>query len=73
MLERVINESDVGMTISNPTQVIPVRYGRRAAFRRLGRGFLVVTYEEREEDFIVVTAVKVNKERVRRYGFTRVR
>jgi mRNA-degrading endonuclease RelE of RelBE toxin-antitoxin system len=72
-MERSIAKSDVDETISNPTQAITVRYGRKAAFRRLRRGYLVVIYEEREEDFIVVTAVKVNKERVRRYGFTRIR
>ena len=55
------------------TTVVQTRYGRRVACKRLvGRKYVVVVFEEDREDFIVVTALKVNKDRLRKYGFTRV-
>ena len=64
---------DVESTIRSPLESMPVRYGRHAVRGLLPGGrFLVVIYEQVEEDFIVVTAVKTNKEGATRYGFTRV-
>jgi plasmid stabilization system protein ParE len=70
LAERSILAKDVESTIRDPLELAPVRYGRQAACRLLPHGrFLVVFYEQEEEDFIVVTAVKTDKEGARRYGF----
>lgn len=72
MLERSISVREVEEALSSPLEVIQTRYGRRAACKRLSSGKFVVVVFEVEGDFIVVTAVKVNKNRARRYGFSRV-
>ena len=73
MLERSITEEEVKGALEHPLEVIQIRYGRKAACGRLPRGkYVVVIFEEAEQDFIVVTAVEVDRNRVRRYGFTRV-
>ena len=73
MAERSIPREEIEKAIRNPLELIPARYGRHAACNLLPGGrFLVVIYEGEEEDFIVVTAVKTNKEGVRRVGFTRI-
>ena len=73
MVERSISTKDIETAIGSPLEVIPVRYGRHAVYNLLpGERFLVVIYEQEEEDFIVVTAVKTNKEGARRVGFTRI-
>ena len=73
LAERSIAQRDVEGTVRSPIEVVPVKYGRRAAFSRLSRGkHLVVVYEQEAQDFIVVTAVKVNKRGVGKYGFTGV-
>lgn len=72
MLERSITPKEVEEALNNPLEVIQTRYGRRAACKRLPGGKFVVVVFEAEEDFIVVTAVKADKERTRRYGFSRV-
>ncbi len=73
MAERSISEGDVEAALTSPLELISTRYGRNAACGRLaGRKFIIVICEPDREDFIVVTAVKVTKERAKRYGFTRV-
>lgn len=73
LVERSILAKDVESTIRKPLELVPVRYGRYAVAGSLPTGkFLVVVYGQEEEDFIVITAVKANKEGARRYGFTRV-
>ena len=73
MTERSITEAEVEETLASPLEVVPTRYGRSAACIEQGSGkYLVVIFEGPPEDFIVVTAIKVDKGRARRYGFTRV-
>ena len=73
MTQRSITRDEVEKTLGNPFEVVPVRYRRSAACSRLSnRRYLVVIYERIEEDFIVVTALKVNRQGAIKYGFTRV-
>ena len=73
MLERSITEEEVKGTLEHPLELIQIRYGRKAACGRLSGGkYVIVIFEEAEQDFIVVTAVEMDRNRVRRYGFTRV-
>ena len=71
--ERRIKPEDVQRAISEPFELIGARYGRFAACLELQRSsYLTVIYEREDEDFLVVTAVKVNREGAKRFGFTRV-
>jgi hypothetical protein len=73
MRERNISKTEVEQTLAHPLEIVETRYGRKAACRRVDSGYcLVVIFEGMAEELIVVTALKVNTERVRRYGFTRV-
>jgi Domain of unknown function (DUF4258) len=73
MKERSITEAEVEETLARPLEVVPTRYARSAActMREHGR-CLVVIFERSQEDFLVVTALKVDRDRARRFGFTRV-
>jgi uncharacterized DUF497 family protein len=74
MRERSILDSDVEGVLDNPVEVIETKYARRAAFGRLQTNdrFVVVVFEVSGEDFLVVSALKVDGVRARRYGFSRV-
>jgi len=70
--EREIDLSQVELVIRSPIEVIEVKFGRKAAFRQFGEKYLVAIYEEQNDEIVVVTTLKVGKERLRRYGFSRV-
>jgi predicted site-specific integrase-resolvase len=70
--ERGIDLSQVGLVIREPLEVIDVKFGRKAAFKQFGEKYLVAIYEEQNDEIVVVTTLKVDKERLRRYGFSRV-
>jgi len=74
MRERSIQNRDVEGVLHNPVEDIETKFARRAALGRTSTGgkFIVVVYEVSGEGFIVVTAIKVDGVRARRYGFTRV-
>lgn len=73
LAERSISASDVVNAVRNPLELVPARYGRHAVYGLLpDEKLLVVIYEREGEDFIVVTAVKTNREGAKRYGFTRI-
>jgi hypothetical protein len=47
------------------------RYGRKVGCKELDHGkYVVVVFERRNENLIVVTSLKVDKGRLERYGFT---
>jgi len=75
MQERSITEREAEGILDDPIEVIETRYARHAALGRPSKGdkFIVVVFEGSGEDFIVVTALKIDGERAKRYGFTRVR
>ncbi|MBE8540068.1 DUF4258 domain-containing protein [Geoglobus acetivorans] len=67
--ERGIDPEQVELVIREPAEVIHVKFGRKAAFRKFGEKYVVVIYEERNNEIVVVTTLKVDKERLIRYGF----
>lgn len=73
MKERSITETEVEETLARPLETVPTRYGRSAAcaLQESGR-CLVVISERSQEGFLVITALKVDEDRARRFGFTRV-
>lgn len=70
-----MTRAEVENILLHPLAVKETRYGRKAAYGapRLDSKHTVVIFEENDEEFIVVTAMKVDKERLERYGFTGVR
>jgi hypothetical protein len=65
-----VNES---LNLAQLLEIVETRYGSKAACRRVDSDHcLVVIFEGVAEESIVVTALRVNAERVRKYGFTRV-
>lgn len=72
MSERGISEDEVIATLINPLEVVRGRYGRELFTRHFGPcDYVVVVVERADEDLIVVTVLKVDRERALRYGFTR--
>ena len=73
MRERSITEAEVEETLARPLEIVPTKYGRSAVCNPQEDGrLLVVIFERSQEDFLVVTALKVDEDRARRFGFTRV-
>lgn len=70
--ERGISIEQIELTVKEAKEVIDVKFGRKAAFKRFGEEYLVVIYEKRNNEIVVVTTLKVDKKRLMRYGFSRV-
>ncbi|AGK60904.1 hypothetical protein Asulf_00897 [Archaeoglobus sulfaticallidus PM70-1] len=70
--DRGIRREDIELTIREAEEIIEVKFGRKAAFRQFGDKFLVVIFEEQKDEIVVVTELKVDKERLKRYGFSRI-
>ncbi len=72
--ERGLTFEQVKSTVEGAREIINVRYGRKAAFKQFGDRYVVVVYEELKEkdEIVVVTTLKVDKERLKRYGFSRI-
>lgn len=69
MQDRGVTEAQVREVLQNPFEVIPVRYGRLAAYRKNeGRG-LVVVYGKKNGKIEVVTVLWVDERRLKRLGF----
>ena len=72
MLERSISEAEFKAAIEDPLETVETRYGRTAVCAGSAGKYLVVILEKASGELIVVTALKVDKARARRYGFSRV-
>ena len=70
--ERSIELKQIKEVLKNPTETIDVKFGRKASYRRYDDKFIVVIFEERDDEIVVVTVLKVDEERLKRYGFSRV-
>jgi hypothetical protein len=71
--ERGISEDWAAETINRAEGTINVKFGRKASYKRFGDDYVVVIYEESVDKITVVTIMKVNKERLERYGFGGIR
>ncbi|KPV62146.1 MAG: hypothetical protein AOA65_2038 [Candidatus Bathyarchaeota archaeon BA1] len=72
MRDRVIIEMQVREVLQSPVEVIPVKYGRFAAYRKLEERELLVVFEKKNEEIEVITVLWVDERRLRRLGFTGV-
>ena len=70
--ERGINISDVKRVLEEPEETITVKFGRKAAYKQFGGKYIVVIFEEQKDEIVVVTILRVDKERLKRCGFSRV-
>ena len=70
--ERGISEEWAAEAIYNAEETINVKFGRKASYKKFGDDYVVVIYEESVDKVAVVTILKVSKERLERYGFTRI-
>ena len=72
MEERGIEKEEIEFVIGEPREVIQVKYGRLAAFDYFNGEGLVVIYQKHNDKIEVVTAIRADKRRLRRYGFSRI-
>ena len=70
--ERSIDLKQIEEVLRNPTETIDVKFGRKASYRQYNDKFIVVIFEEHDDEIVVVTVLRVDKERLRGYGFSRV-
>jgi hypothetical protein len=70
--ERGIPEELIKAVINEPQETVNVKFGRKASFKEFGDYYIVVIYEDHKDEIVVVTVVKVDKKRLKRYGFSRV-
>ncbi len=67
--ERGIRRDLAAEVIRNPDRTIGVKFGRIASYKKFDGDYVVVIYEEGVDKIVVVTILKVDKERLERYGF----
>lgn len=70
--DRDIPTSDIVKVIVDQVETIEVRFGRKASFRHVACFYLVAIYEVQKDKIVVVSVVRVDRRRLRRYGFARV-
>lgn len=70
--ERHIDLELIEQVIQEPLEVVDVKFGRKAACRKLDDHYLVVIFEEQKDEIVIVTVLKVDEVRLNRYGFSRI-
>ena len=70
--ERGISEEWIKAVINEPQETIDVKFGRKASFKEFGDYYIVVIYEDHKDEIVVVTVVRADKKRLKRYGFSRI-
>ncbi len=70
--EREVDIELIEQVIKEPLEVIDVKFGRKAAYREFNGYYLVVIFEEQNDEIVVVTVLKVDDVRLNRYGFSRI-
>ncbi len=70
--EREIDVEQAKLAIKEPFEVIDVKFGRKACYRQFDGYFLVIIFEEQKSEIVIVTVVKVDNVRLKRYGFNRI-
>jgi len=70
--ERGIPEDSAAEVIYNSEETINVKSGRKASHKKVGDAHVVVIYEESVDKIVVVTILRVDRERLKRYGFSRI-
>ena len=73
MVERGISPNEVYEVLEKPLDTTSVRFGRKACTRHFSNcHYVVVVIDQKDQDLIVVTAIRTNRKGALRYGFTRI-
>jgi len=70
MAERGITRENVERVLASQVETIEVRFGRKAAFGNVNGRDLLVVYQARNGDIEVITTFWIDKDGLRKYGFT---
>ncbi len=72
MAQRGVVESEVKVVLANPTETLVTRANSLVSYRQIEGKYIVVVHEHEEDDDLVITAMRVNRTRLERFGFTKV-
>ena len=72
MAEPGINHENVERVLASQVETIEVRFGTKAAFRNANGQDLLVVYQTRNGDIEVITTFWIDKDGLRKYGFSRI-
>jgi len=72
MAERGITRENVERVLASQVETIEVRFGRKAAFGNVNGRDLLVVYQTRNRDNEVITTFWIDKDGLRKYGFSRI-
>lgn len=67
--ERGISLEWIREVLENPEGLANVKFGRKIAYKKIEEKYVVVIFEERKDEILVITTLKVDRERLGRYGF----
>jgi len=70
MAERRITRENVERVLASRVETIEVRFGRKAAFGNVNGRDLLVVYQTKNGDIEVITTFWIDKDGLRKYGFT---
>jgi hypothetical protein len=77
MRDRGITEEEVTIVLSNPNETVATRANRMASYGLVRGKYIVVIHEKssNQEEYledVIITAMKVNRRRLARFGFAQV-
>lgn len=70
--ERGIRLELIENVLKSPEGLAKVKFGRKIAYKKIEDKYIVVVFEERKDEIVVITTLKVDRERLERYGFGRI-
>ncbi len=56
----------------SPKETIITKGGRLASYVAIGERYIVVIHEKENNEDVVITSIKVDGRRLRRFGFTKI-
>ncbi len=72
MARRGVTEDEATSVLSNPAETILTRANRLASYKQIEGKYIVVIHEQDYGDQVILTGMKVNRARLKRFGFTKV-
>ncbi len=72
MAQRGVTQDEATAVLSNPAETILTRTNRLASYRQIEGKYIVVIHEQEYGDQVILTAMKVDRARLQRFGFTKV-
>ncbi|MFQ6074855.1 MAG: DUF4258 domain-containing protein [Candidatus Bathyarchaeia archaeon] len=72
MMIRGISREEVLQVLDHPEETVITRAGRLASYALSGERYIVVIHEKEDDENVVITSMRVDKRRLRSFGFTEV-